>query len=169
MGCPKRKCTGYELTANLDFDTNEQRRCRRGRYVLECRRRLGPHRGGGVRRVCHWVHRHVSMAMAMTLANLFINRNWSTQGRACSGASVPRGVAVNFRDVGLVNADMTHARARLGGQPGRASYGCRANLEALSCQRLGDRPCQSSVAWWVRAAAASGTATRPSVCPGQGI
>ena len=22
MGCPKRKCTGYELTANLDFDTN---------------------------------------------------------------------------------------------------------------------------------------------------
>ena len=42
MGCPSDDgCTGYELTADLDFDTDRQRWRRLGRYLLERRCRLG--------------------------------------------------------------------------------------------------------------------------------
>ena len=35
MGCPSEGCIGYELSANLDFDTNGSGRRRRGRCLLE--------------------------------------------------------------------------------------------------------------------------------------
>ena len=41
MGCPSDGCTGYELTADLDFDTNNSGERQRGRYLLERRRGLG--------------------------------------------------------------------------------------------------------------------------------
>ena len=44
MGCGIDGCAGYELTADLDFDTNNRRQRRRGRYLLERRRGLGAHR-----------------------------------------------------------------------------------------------------------------------------
>ena len=73
MGCPKRQCTGYELTAPLDFDTNSSGDADAGDTYWNAGKGWQPI-GGGVSGGSVIAFTGTFDGAGHTVANLFINR-----------------------------------------------------------------------------------------------
>ena len=113
MGCPDR-CIGYELAANLDFDTDGSGIADSPDTYWNSGAGWAPIGSEDNPYIAHfWGHNH-------TLANLFINRP-TEDAIGLFGELHYGGRTVLIRDVGLVEVDVT-GRDRVGALFGRSAY-----------------------------------------------
>ena len=94
MGCPDTGCVGYELTADLDFDTNGDGVANSGDDFWRDGIGWEPLAAAG--------YTGVFEGNGHTVSNLYINREW-----AHAGLFAKLGSGGIIRNVGLLNADIT--------------------------------------------------------------
>ena len=113
MGCPADGCTGYELIADLDFDTNDSGSADGGDTYWNAGAGWAPIGDDDAPFTADFTgNRH-------TVANLFINRD-TEDGVGLFGAVGGRDVS-RIRGVGLVGVDVTGGNG-VGGLLGRGVY-----------------------------------------------
>ena len=111
MGCPAGGCTGYELTGNLDFDTNDSGGADAGDTYWNAGAGWAPIGDAGAPFAAEFA------GNGRTVANLFLDRS-AEDGVGLFGA----GADSSIRGVGLIGVDVT-GRDGVGSLVGRGSQG----------------------------------------------
>ena len=156
MGCPSDDgCTGYELTADLDFDINAGGSADAGDTYWNAGAGWAPIGDDDAPFIADFD------GDGHTVANLFIDRDTRRTGSVCSGRSMAN--VSSIRGIALVDVDVT----------GRDGVGSPSGARRLrgdpqtAMPRAACRARTKRAAWWGGPGACSRATTLPWTCPAQ--